>query len=86
MQADYALVIKRRQTYSSSTAWLLAGVQISVQKEETMKIIRILCHNAVVIAEAGEEFVVVGRGIGFHKHPGEIINPQTIEARYQKIE
>lgn len=49
-----------------------------------MRIIKVFCHNAVLVLAGKEEFVVVGKGIGFNKNPGDLITQQAIESIYKQ--
>lgn len=45
-----------------------------------MKIAKILNNNVVVVLdEQGREQVVMGRGLAFQKHPGDVIPKENIE-------
>ncbi len=48
-----------------------------------MKISKVLNNSsAVVIDDDNCEVVVVGRGIAFHKKPGDLINPESVEKKF----
>lgn len=48
-----------------------------------MKIYKILNNNVVVIIDSqGDELVVMGRGIGFKKKEGDLIDPHLVEKQF----
>lgn len=45
-----------------------------------MKIAQVLNNNVVTVINASEqELVVMGRGIGFKKHPGDLVDETKVE-------
>lgn len=52
-----------------------------------MRIKKLINNNILcVIDEKGNELVVTGRGIGFGRHRGELVDPQCIERTYRMEE
>ena len=52
-----------------------------------MRIKKIINNNILcAVDEKGNELIVTGRGIGFQRHRGEIIDPATIERTYRMEE
>lgn len=48
-----------------------------------MQVVKVFNNNVVlVLSDAGEEVIVMGRGIGFQKKPGSHIDPQQIEKTF----
>ncbi|MWP49501.1 MULTISPECIES: BglG family transcription antiterminator LicT [unclassified Gilliamella] len=48
-----------------------------------MKVHKVLNNNVVVTLDTkGEELIVTGRGIGFKKHEGDLIDPNLIEKQF----
>jgi len=57
-----------------------AGGQVFLFLGHGMKIAKILNNNVVVVLdEQGREQVVMGRGLAFQKHPGDVIPKENIE-------
>ena len=49
-----------------------------------MKIDKVYNNNVVLAkGDDGEEIIVMGRGLGFQKKPGEWIKPDKVEAIYR---
>ena len=47
-----------------------------------MKIIKVINNNVVsALDKDAEEVVIMGKGIGFHAKPGQIVNEEQIEKR-----
>ena len=45
-----------------------------------MRIAKILNNNVVIVLDQhGQEQVIMGRGLGFQKHPGETLDNSLIE-------
>lgn len=52
-----------------------------------MRIKKVINNNILcVIDEKGSELIVTGRGIGFQRHRGELVDPMTIECTYRMEE
>ena len=52
-----------------------------------MRIKKIINNNILcVVDEAGNELIVTGRGIGFQRHRGELLDPALIERTYRMEE
>ena len=52
-----------------------------------MRIKKIINNNILcVVDEAGNELIVTGRGIGFQRHRGETVDPETVERTYRMEE
>ncbi|MGX7352485.1 CAT RNA binding domain-containing protein [Enterococcus canis] len=51
-----------------------------------MKIIKVLCSNAVMVVAGEKELILVGRGIGFGRKKGEWVNHEGVEKVFQKQE
>lgn len=50
-----------------------------------MKIIQIFSHNAVSARSTiGKEVVVIGKGIGFQKRKGDLVNLQLVSKIYSE--
>ena len=47
-----------------------------------MKAVKIFSNNAVSAIVNHKEAVLIGAGIGFHKHQGDEIDPKKIEKTY----
>lgn len=48
-----------------------------------MKVDKVCNNNIVqVIGDEGQEYIVMGRGLGFQKKPGDLIDPDKIERTY----
>lgn len=47
-----------------------------------MKIAKVLNNNTVVIIENNNEVIVIGKGIGFQKKKGDLINPNEIDKKF----
>lgn len=48
-----------------------------------MIIIRVLCHNAVIVRdEKNRRAVVIGNGIGFNRRKGDAVDKEKIEMLY----
>ncbi|XCB29321.1 CAT RNA binding domain-containing protein [Arcanobacterium hippocoleae] len=53
--------------------------------QDLPRIIRVLSNNAVVARSRDSEMVLVGRGIGFARKPGDLINKETIQHRFVEV-
>ncbi len=50
----------------------------------TMKIIKVINNNVVsALDKDAEEVVIMGKGIGFHAKPGQIVNEEQIEKTFR---
>lgn len=48
-----------------------------------MTILRVLCHNAVIVQdEKNRKVVVIGNGLGFGKRKGDTVEEEKIEMLY----
>lgn len=48
-----------------------------------MKIIKVINNNVVsALDKDAEEVVIMGKGIGFHAKPGQIVNEEQIEKTF----
>ena len=49
-----------------------------------MKIIKVINNNVVsALDKDAEEVVIMGKGIGFHAKPGQIVNEEQIEKTFR---
>ena len=52
-----------------------------------MRIKKIINNNILcAVDEKGNELIVTGRGIGFQRHRGELLDPSTVERIYRMEE
>ena len=52
-----------------------------------MRIKKIINNNILcAVDEKGNELIVTGRGIGFQRHRGELIDPSAVERTYRMEE
>lgn len=51
-----------------------------------MIITQILNTNAVIAEMSGEEIVLLGKNIGFKKKPGQAVDENLIEKRFNRID
>lgn len=51
-----------------------------------MEVKRILNNSALVVESNGNEFVVLGKGIGFNKKIGDIISENIVEKKYKSFD
>lgn len=47
-----------------------------------MKIKKVLNQNAVLVVDAGQEKVAVGKGVGFNKKKNDLLSPQQVERMF----
>lgn len=52
---------------------------------DSPKIIRVLSNNAVLARANDDEMVLVGRGIGFSRHPGDLIDYDNVQHRFVEV-
>lgn len=51
-----------------------------------MKIVQVLCHNAIVAKKKdGQMFICMGKGIGFKKKPGELVDDSLVTQLYREV-
>lgn len=49
---------------------------------DIVKILKVINNNVVSAYDAGKEIIVMGRGIGFRKHSGDLIDEALVEKKY----
>ncbi|OKL54272.1 hypothetical protein BSZ39_05080 [Bowdeniella nasicola] len=54
--------------------------------ETVRRVIRVLSNNAVLTRDTGGEIVLVGRGIGFGRKEGDVIDESAIQQSYVELE
>lgn len=53
--------------------------------QELPRIIRVLSNNAVLASSHDTELVLVGRGIGFSRQPGDLIDTENVQHRFVEV-
>ncbi|MDO5035088.1 MAG: PRD domain-containing protein [Actinomycetaceae bacterium] len=53
--------------------------------EDKARIVRAFNNNAVLASVGGDEFVLAGRGIGFGRKPGDLIDLGSVQQRYIEL-
>lgn len=51
-----------------------------------MIIEQVINNNVIIICENGQEIILIGRGIGFQKKPGQVVDESRIEKRFHTEE
>lgn len=47
-----------------------------------MHVIKRINNNVVLVAEGGTRMIVIGKGLGFKVHPGDMVDGRLVEQRY----
>lgn len=57
-----------------------------MEEEPVRRIVRVLSNNAVLARDGENEMVLVGRGIGFGRSDGDVIDEGSIQHRYIEVD
>ena len=73
----------KTQSFRGEGFWIL-WVFLFGRHVITMKIIKVINNNVVsALDKDAEEVVIMGKGIGFHAKPGQIVNEEQIEKTFR---
>jgi beta-glucoside operon transcriptional antiterminator len=61
-------------------------VKIGGEEDKRLKIVKRINNNVVLSSENGIEVILMGKGIGFQKHPGDLVDESVIEKRFHPEE